>query len=191
MHAGRGPRAGLERHGVSDGGDGGHLEKAGEGFFAGAGRIAAFEDGLGQLEGDGRSAERFFRIRAAGLVGVEDGQRMGHGVVGLGEVMVGDDEVEAQLLRGFSFGEGPHAGIDRDDQANTFSVGRFKDVGLQSVALAKTVGHMKASLAAEHLDGGFEQDNGSGAVHVVVAVEQHWLMGGDGPFEPLDGCGHT
>jgi hypothetical protein len=34
---------------------------------------------------------------------------------------------------------------------------------------------MKADNAAEHFDGGLEQDDGGGAVHVVVAVEQHRL----------------
>ena len=85
----------LQRHGVGDGGDGRHLEKAGQGFFAGAGRVAALQHGLRQLERDGRAAEEFFRIGAARLVGIEDGQRVGHGVAA-SRVVVGDDEVEAE-----------------------------------------------------------------------------------------------
>jgi hypothetical protein len=46
---------------------------------------------------------------------------------------------------------------------------------------------MEARLAAEHLDGGLEQDHRGGAVHVVVAVEQHRLAIGDGALKPLDG----
>ena len=66
----------VERNGVGDGGDGGHLEKAGQGFFAGARGVAALEQGLGELERDGRAAEGFFRVGAAGLVGIEDGERV-------------------------------------------------------------------------------------------------------------------
>jgi hypothetical protein len=50
---------------------------------------------------------------------------------------------------------------------------------------------MKADLAAEHLDGGLEQDHGGGAVHVVVAVEKHRLARGDGALQALDGRGHA
>ena len=54
----------LERHGVSDGGDGGHFEKAGQCLFAGAGWVAAFQNGLRQLQSDGSAAEEFFWIFA-------------------------------------------------------------------------------------------------------------------------------
>jgi len=85
----------LEGDSVCDGGDGGHFEKAGQSFFACARGVAAFEHGLGEFERDGCAAERFFRIRAAGLIGIEDGEGDGDGVIGLGKVVVGDDEVEA------------------------------------------------------------------------------------------------
>ena len=91
----------LERNGVGDGGDGCHFEEAGQSFFAGAHGVAAFEDGLRELEGDGCAAEGFLRIAAAGLVGIEDGERDGDGVIGSGEVVVGDDEVEAEACGRF------------------------------------------------------------------------------------------
>ena len=43
----------------------------------------------------------------------------------------------------------------------------------------------------EHLDGGFEQDDSDGAIHVVVAVEKDGLACGNGAFETLDGRGHA
>ena len=49
----------AERNGVGDGGDGRHLEKAGQSFFARARRLAALEQRLGELERDGRAAEDF------------------------------------------------------------------------------------------------------------------------------------
>ena len=67
----------TQGNGVSNGGDGGHFEKAGQYFFARARRVATLEQGLRELECDGRAAQRFLRISAAGLVGVEDGERVG------------------------------------------------------------------------------------------------------------------
>jgi hypothetical protein len=40
-------------------------------------RSSCGEDGLGEFEGDGCAAEEFFRIGAAGLVGIEDGEGVG------------------------------------------------------------------------------------------------------------------
>ena len=87
-------------------------------------------------------------------------------------MMVGDDEVEAEALRGFGFGKGAHAGVHRDDQAHALGICRFKHARLQAVALAQPMRHMKANHAAEHFNGGLQQHDGGGAVHVVVAVEQ-------------------
>ena len=50
---------------------------------------------------------------------------------------------------------------------------------------------MEARFAAEHFDGGFEQDDGGGAVDVVVAIEQDGFVGGDGALETVDGGGHA
>ena len=128
---------------------------------------------MGKFAGDGCAAEGFFRISAAGLVGIEDGERIGKGVMRIGKMVVGDDEVEAEAARGLSFSEGAHAGVDGDDKADAFGVGCFKDARLHAVAFAQAMGNVKAGDAAEHFDGGFEKDNGDGAVHVVVAVEEH------------------
>jgi hypothetical protein len=88
----------VKRHRIGDGGDGSHFEKAGQDFFASAGRIAALEQGLGEFESDGRTAERFFRISAAMLVGIENRMGAGNGVIGFGQMMIGDDEVETEAL---------------------------------------------------------------------------------------------
>ena len=106
-------------------------------------------------------------------------------------MVVGDDQVQAEAARGFGFGKGAHAGVDGDDDANAFGVRGFKHARLHAVAFAEAVRHMKACFAAEHLDGGFEQDHGDGSVHVVVAVKKDGLARGDGAFETVDGRGHA
>ena len=195
----------AEGNGVGDGSDGRHLEKTRQRLLAGADGIAALEQRLRELERDGGAAEGFLRVGAAGLIGIEDSERGGNGVVdgatphgrrpvwpkwrpGSGrQVMVGDDEVEAEAARGFRFSEGPHAGIDGDNDADALGVGRFQHARLHAVAFAQAMGNMEAHLAAEHFDGGFEQDDGYGSVHVVVAVEKYRLVRGDGAFKALDG----
>ena len=107
------------------------------------------------------------------------------------QVVVGDDEIQAQPARGFCFGKGAHAGVDGDDEANALGVGRFEHARLHAVAVAQAMRDMKTCHAAEHFDGGFEQDDGDGSVHVVVAVEKHRFARGDGALETVDGIVHA
>jgi len=176
----------TQRNGIGDGGDGCHLQETGQGFFAGADGVAALQDCLGQFHRNRRAAEGFLRIWAAELVWIEYSQGIGHCIAGFRQMVVGHDEIETQSAGRLGLGKGPHAGIDRDDQANAFRKSRFKHARLQPVTLLEPVRHVKADRAAEHLDGGLQQDNGSGAVHVVIAVKQNSLMVCDGAFQPLD-----
>ena len=59
----------------------------------------------------------FVRIRAAGPIGIYDGQGVRDGGV-VGEVMVGDDEVEAEDAGFSGFSYGTDACVDADDEAN-------------------------------------------------------------------------
>ena len=94
------------------------------------------------------------------------------------KMMVGDDEVKAEATRSFSLGEGAHAGVDGDDEANALGICCLKHERLQAIALAQTMRHVEANSAAEHLDSSFQQDDGGCAVDVVVAVEQDGLACG-------------
>ncbi len=118
----------VERHGVGDGGDGDELEEGGNeaavetqalDFGIGGGLCGCEQEGVGQFEGYGGSAEIFERVGAAGLCGIDDGERFGDALSVVGEVVVGDDEVEAE---GFCFGcggEGADAGVYADDEADS------------------------------------------------------------------------
>ncbi len=185
----------AEGDGVGDGSDGDHFEKGREDFAAGAGFVLAFEESLCELEGDGCAAEGFFRVGAAGLVGIEDGECVGDGVAGFGQVMVGDDEVEAKAACGVGFSKGAHAGVDGDDKADAGEGFFFEDGGLEAVALFEAVGNVEvndgAVGAGGHLNGGFEQDYRSGAIDVVVAIEEDGFVLGDGVFEACDGAAHA
>ena len=105
--------------------------------------------------------------------------------------MIRDDEVEAETTRGFSLSEGAHAGVDGDDNTNAIGVSRFEHARLHAVAIAQAMGNVKADFTAQHFDGGLEQDDGDGAVDVVVAIEKDGLVCRDGAFEALDRNGHS
>jgi hypothetical protein len=53
------------------------------------------------------------------------------------------------------------------------------------------MGDVKPHISTEHFDRGFEQDDGNGAVNIVVAVEEDWFARGDGSFETLYGGSHA
>ncbi len=116
----------LQRHGVGDGGDGGHFEEAGQGFSARAGPVAALQHRLRQFHCNGGAAEEFFRVGAIRLVGVENGQRRGNLVAGFQQVVVGNNQVQAQTSRGFRLGKGPHAGVHGNHEADAIGVSGFE-----------------------------------------------------------------
>jgi len=146
----------VERHGIGDGSNRRHLEEAGQGLFAGASGITALQQRLRELERNGRAAKRFLGIRTAGLVGIENRERGGKFVVSVWKMVIRNDEVETEPARGFSFGEGAHAGVNGDHNANPIGVGRFEHPRLHAVAVAQAVRHVETDFAAQYFDGGFE-----------------------------------
>ena len=117
-----------QRYGVGDGGDGDELEEAGQearvevvegGAGIGLGPGVSEKEGMGEFEGDGGAAEALEGVLASGLGGVDDGDRMGQAGEVVREVVIGDDEVEAESF-GLGRGrEGADAGVNGDDEADS------------------------------------------------------------------------
>lgn len=101
--------------------------------------------------------------------------------------MIGDDQVDAQTLRGFRRGEGADAHVDADDEANAGGCGAFDDIVAQVVAFANAVGHVKIGSASAEFDGSLQNDDGHGSIYVVVAVDEDGLFAFDGGVEAVDG----
>jgi len=72
--------------------------------------------------------------------------------VRIGQVMVGDDQIQAQR-RAFQLRQRLSSGVDGDDDANALGVCSFKHARLHAVAFAEAVRYVEASFSAEHLDG--------------------------------------
>jgi hypothetical protein len=51
-----------------------------------------------------------------GWLGLRMASACGKRIAASGQMVVGDDEVEAEPARGFRFGKGAHAGVDGDHE---------------------------------------------------------------------------
>src|SRR4029077_19851959 len=96
------------------GADGGDLEERRKKRTA----AGFFEKCLSQHESDTRAAEIIAWIRTPGLIWIENSVGAG-GTFGTGQMVVGDDKVEAKAAGGFGGGKGADAGIDADDELDS------------------------------------------------------------------------
>ncbi len=129
-------------------------------------------------------------ILAAVLIGIDDRQRLRH-AVRLRQMVVGDDEVEAAPRRGFGCGKSANAGIDADDEANAAIGGLLDHLVAHAVAFADAVRDVVLDLAAAELERGLQDDDGRGAVDVVVAIDEDGFAAFDGSLQALDGRAQT
>src|ERR1700728_4064119 len=142
-----------QRNSIRDGGNRQHLEERGQNLRPRPFEIPRFQQRLRQLERHPRSAQMAAFITTAPLVWIEDRKSVGNAKLRFGQMMIGDDQVKAQLSRGFGGSEGSNAGVDADHEANAFARGDLKNLLLHAVAFAQPVRNVKANAASEHLDG--------------------------------------
>ncbi len=87
---------------------------------------------------------------------------------------------------------GPNAGVDADDQCDAHGRRALDHVGAHAVTVLETMRNVKAGFAARHLDGFLQNDDGYGSVHVVIAVDQDFLLGLEWPlFMRANGVAHA
>src|SRR4029077_15477259 len=124
------------------------------------------------FEGNARATELLVGIIATLLIGIDDSQSVGN-PVGAGEVMVGNDQVDAEAFRGLRGRERADAHIDADDQANSCDRGSFDDVVAHVGAFANAVGNVEVGGASAEFNRSFQNDDRHGAVDVIVAVNEN------------------
>ncbi len=83
--------------------------------------------------------------------------------------------------------EGANAGVDADDEADAFCGGALDDFVAHAVAFADAVRHVVLDLAAAEFERGLEDDDGGGAVNVVVAIDKDGFVALDGGAQAVDG----
>src|SRR5580692_2444714 len=108
---------------------------------------AALHERLRQFECNACAAQRFAGIFATWLIRIQHRERGGHAVLAR-EVVVGDDEVHAEAMRGFGGGEGSNAGINADDEMNACGGGALDHVAAKIVALFDSMGNVEVSRTA-------------------------------------------
>ncbi len=101
-------------------------------------------------------------------------------------MMVGHDHVHPKLFGEADLTMRGRAAIRRDQQRDTFVVQPLHGGGVQPISFPLAVGHIRAHSGAKRskkrqVDGGRRH-----AVYVIVAIETHRLLAGDGLMQTFD-----
>jgi hypothetical protein len=102
-------------------------------------------------------------------------QGAGVGQFGAEVVMVGNDELQAQVARGLRLGGAGDAAIDRDDHGRAALGQRGEGLAVEPVALVQPMRHVVADLGAGEPQRLPKDRRAAYAVGIVVAVDD------DGP----------
>ncbi len=111
--------------------------------------------------------------------------------IGSGQVMVGDDEIDAGRAGAFGGGKGASARVHADHQADARCRGALDHISAQIITFANAVRNVKVRLAAAKLNRGLQDHDRGGAVHVVVPVDQNSFLALDGCVQPFNGRFHA
>ena len=122
------------------------------------------------------------RIRQRGLAVVADGPL----------VVVGDDQIDAELFGDLRLIDGGDAAVDGDDEGRAVAVELFDGLAVEAVALVDAVGDVGLDAFGGVAEGDecVPEDGGGGdAVDVVVAVDGELFTGLHGFRDPFCGVG--
>ena len=111
-------------------------------------------------------------------LGVDDGERRRQ--LGVRLVMVGDDQIDAELARAPRRVGAADAAVDRDDQRDAVGVQPIDRRRLQAVAVLQPLGDEVDDVGAEQFERAAQDDRRRDAVDVVVAVDGDPLLPRDG-----------
>ena len=150
---------------------------------------ALLEVGLDNLEADAAAREFLVGIGAVDLLGVEDGYGFWHLVAG--QVVVADDEVDAELLGIVDHLHGLDATVEGDDQLDIRLAGVVDTLLRDAVALAFAVRDVEINVWVQFLKVGINQRYGRRAVDVVVAIDHDAFLSPNGFVDAGDGLFHA
>src|SRR3989442_14578472 len=94
-------------------------------------------------------------------------------------MVIGDDQVDANLTRAPGGVDAANAAVHRNHEPYTVGVETIERLRLEAVAVAQALGNEVTDVGAEHLERAPQNHGGRNAVDIVVAVN------GD-LFLPLD-----
>ena len=105
------------------------------------------------------------------MIRIQNGNRGGNSLLP-GQMMIGNNQVNAQAASSFGRGKSPDAGIDGDDQTHPGRSRALDDVIFHAIAFPDSVRNVEIGRTPAKFNGSLENDDGSCAVDVVVAVDQ-------------------
>ena len=91
--------------------------------------------------------------------------------LGVRLVVVGDDQIDAELAGAPRRLGAANAAVDRHDQLHAFGVQPIDRAGLQAVAVGQPLGNEVADVGAQQLERAAQDHRRGDAVDVVVAVD--------------------
>ena len=145
--------------------------------------------GLHELEAHAAAGQVVEGILAVLTLGVQ--HRHGLRKRFLRKMVVADNHLQALAAGVFDLVDGLDAAVERDDELEAAVRGPVDALVGHAVALVVAVGNVEIHLVGETLDEGIDQRDGGRAVHVIVAVDQDLLAGGDGAVQPLHRLVHV
>ena len=183
---------GVEFDDVGDGAQGDQGQQGVEPGLGGGADAAALAQlgaqGQQHVEHDADAGQVFAGEGAAGLVGVDDdgGGRQG----GAGQVVVGDEHLQAGVQRGLHAFDAGDAVVHGEQQVGVALGHALCDGGGEAVAVGDAVGHEVVQvLCAQHAQPAQGGGAGGGAVAVVVGNDADALLALDGVGQQAGGFG--
>ena len=83
-------------------------------------------------------------------------------------------------MRGFSWGKGADTHIDADDQPNPCGRSALNNIATHVITFADAVGDVEIASTSAEFDSCLQDNDGHGAVNVVVAINENWFFAVDG-----------
>ncbi len=125
------------------------------------------------------------------IVAARVDDRQGARQLGVRLVMVGDDQIDAEVAGPPGRFRAANAAVDRHDQLHALAVQPFDGGGLQAVAVGQPFGNEVADVGAQQLQRAAKDDGRGDAVDVVIAVNGDPLPSGNRGQQPPDRAVHV
>src|SRR5829696_4460118 len=106
-------------------------------------------------------------------------------------MVIGDDHVETMIARPVEWFVSANATVDTDDEFVAIGEGLLERGLLNAVTFGEAMRDVKASLRAEQLQSAQQHGGSSGAIDVVIAIDQNGLASFDRASQTSDGLSHA
>src|SRR5215203_3301624 len=172
-----------EIHDVGDSSDRSDLQKRGDEMFF----FFFAKKRVSELEGDTDPGEMFIGVLTVRLIRIYNRKRVRIASYRVGDVVIGDDEVQPIFLRPGDRLEASNPAVDAYYNLASVGLGFLERRYVYSITFGKSVRDVKRSAAAENLESLAKEHGTRRAVDIVITPDQDLLAVVDG-FENARDC---